>query len=270
MTTARKTIIGNRWLVAIILILLLALPVYFESLLAWNIITLAFMLVAAYEWGRLAGFSRNDSLLYAALTMTLALAGEWLFADAAVNESLWGAAVIFWAIIAPWWLLFRWLPPAVIVGAIGMLLLYAAWQAARLLYESDPYLLAAGLVTVWLFDAFSYFIGRLIGRTPMAQALSPKKTMEGFMGGVSAVFVVGVAYKIYYVSNERPLVEILALAFIISVLAMLGDLFESFIKRRAGVKDSGAMLGEHGGVLDRIDALLPVLPFVSLLSAWLA
>lgn len=270
--TTESTAVANRWGVAIALLVLLALPVYFESLAAWNAVTLAFMLVGAFEWARLGGFLRMDCVLYAALLALLALLGDWWFAaDTAAGEALWGAAALFWAIVVPWWLLFRWRVPAVVFGALGMLLLYAAWHAARLLYEFNPPLLAAGLVVVWLFDSASFFVGRWLGRTPLAPTLSPKKTMEGFLGGVFAAFLLATVFYVWLQpADGKPLAEVLAVVFILAVFAVLGDLFESFAKRQAGVKDSGGILGAHGGVLDRIDALLPVLPFVALLSSWLA
>lgn len=109
------------------------------------------------------------------------------------------------------------------------------------------------LVGTWAFDTFSYFGGRLLGRTPIAPRTSPKKTVEGFVvglvGGTLSVIVAGVWMD--WIAWHESLV----LGAVICVVAYAGDLFESLVKRDLGIKDSGRLLGEHGGVLDRFDAL---------------
>jgi phosphatidate cytidylyltransferase len=114
------------------------------------------------------------------------------------------------------------------------------------------------LIAVWAGDTFAYLGGRTLGRHKMAPATSPGKTWEGFVFGTAAtVFVAFVApYKQHFVSIPQSIV----LGIVIAVAAPLGDLFESLLKRDAGVKDSGSLLGGHGGMLDRLDAFLFAAP----------
>jgi phosphatidate cytidylyltransferase len=114
------------------------------------------------------------------------------------------------------------------------------------------------LIAIWAGDTFAYAGGRLVGRHPMARRTSPGKTWEGFVFGTAAtLFVVFVAlYKAHFLTVSQSLL----LGAAIAVAAPLGDLFESMLKRDAGVKDAGRLLGGHGGVLDRIDAILFAAP----------
>jgi phosphatidate cytidylyltransferase len=114
------------------------------------------------------------------------------------------------------------------------------------------------LLAVWAGDTFAYFGGRLIGRHKMAPTTSPKKTWEGFVVGTAAtIFVAFIAlYKQHFISNPHAIV----LGVVLAIVAPLGDLFESLLKRDMEVKDTGTLLGGHGGVLDRADALLFAAP----------
>ncbi len=114
------------------------------------------------------------------------------------------------------------------------------------------------LLAIWAGDTFAYFGGRLLGRHKMAPATSPGKTWEGFVFGTAAtVFVAFVAlYKQHFLSIPQSIV----LGAVLAVAGPLGDLFESLLKRDAGVKDSGTLLGGHGGMLDRLDAFLFAAP----------
>jgi len=114
------------------------------------------------------------------------------------------------------------------------------------------------LLAVWACDTFAYFGGRLLGRHKMAPRTSPGKTWEGFFFGTAAtVFVTFVAL---YEADFLTIAESLVLGAVLAVAAPLGDLFESLLKRDAGVKDSGSLLGGHGGMLDRLDAFLFAAP----------
>jgi phosphatidate cytidylyltransferase len=138
---------------------------------------------------------------------------------------------------------------AVWVGAgVGLLLVM------RGIPEHGRLALITVLLAVWAGDTFAYFGGRLIGRHKMAPSTSPKKTWEGFVVGMAAtIFVAFIAlYKQHFISNAHAI----ELGVVIAVAAPLGDLFESLLKRDMDVKDTGTLLGGHGGVLDRVDALL--------------
>jgi phosphatidate cytidylyltransferase len=118
-------------------------------------------------------------------------------------------------------------------------------------------LLFAVLVGVWASDIFAYFGGRMVGRRPLAPVISPKKTVEGLVIGM--IFGTALAFFVLYDQPSGDPIspgQALLLALTIAIASPVGDLFESYLKRDAGVKDTGSLLAEHGGVLDRIDALL--------------
>ena len=123
----------------------------------------------------------------------------------------------------------------------------------------NPWVLIAYIVIVWSNDVFAYLFGMTFGRHRLFERLSPKKSWEGFFGGLVGAVVAGVVAAHLM---EQSMVVWAALALLISVTAVLGDLAESMFKRAADVKDSGALIPGHGGVLDRFDALLLSAPFV--------
>jgi phosphatidate cytidylyltransferase len=113
-------------------------------------------------------------------------------------------------------------------------------------------------VTIWGNDTGAYFIGSLLGKTPLAPKISPKKTVEGALGGLVVGVLAGVGFGLVF---RLPL-SILVLSLLIGIVGQIGDLFESLLKRGAGVKDSGWILPGHGGVLDRFDSAMLSLPLV--------
>jgi phosphatidate cytidylyltransferase len=168
---------------------------------------------------------------------------------------------------------------AIFVAAIATAMFYewtrivrgwgASWYASGFVYALVPalallwirerdahglYLLLWAFIVTWSTDIGAYFAGRRFGRRKLAPAISPGKTVEGLYGGVAAAAVLGGAWALATGLG----VALLALAPVLAVAAQGGDLFESSMKRRAGVKDSGAWLPGHGGVLDRLDGLVPV------------
>jgi phosphatidate cytidylyltransferase len=122
-----------------------------------------------------------------------------------------------------------------------------------------PKLLLFALVITWVGDTVAYFVGRAIGKHPFAPILSPKKTWEGAVGGFVGSLLVGVAFSKWI---GVPMGQMLAMAAVGNVAGQVGDLLESAYKRSAGVKDSGTLLPGHGGILDRIDALILAIPVV--------
>jgi phosphatidate cytidylyltransferase len=151
-------------------------------------------------------------------------------------------------------------------GRLGWGLLYVVLPAVGLLYLRDQHGLALtlwALAVVWATDIGAYFAGRAIGGPKLAPRLSPNKTWAGLIGGMVTAAAVGAAIAIGADLSMR----LLWLGGVMAVFAQAGDLFESWLKRRAGVKDSGAILPGHGGVLDRLDGLVPVASLVAALAA---
>jgi phosphatidate cytidylyltransferase len=153
------------------------------------------------------------------------------------------------------------LPSAGISASALLLVAFPLSYAVRLraLHESGPRLLLFALVITWAGDTAAYFVGRAIGKRPLAPHISPKKTWEGSIGGMIGSLIVAWAFH-YWI--RIPIGHLVALAVIGNVAGQMGDLLESAYKRSAGVKDSGGLLPGHGGVLDRIDALILCIPVI--------
>jgi phosphatidate cytidylyltransferase len=222
---------------------------------------LAALLAAAagFEWGRLCRLKAPLAWLYgaaaAALLVVLVAAGS----EAARTAFI--LAAFFWIIAVP-----LWLARGVREQARGALLVsgfVVIVPSALALALLAPAEVLAVLLLVWIADTAAYFVGRAWGRRKLAPAISPGKTWEGAAGGVvgaaayaiiCATFVRGAAWLVY-----------LGVAIVLAAISIVGDLFESAAKRQAGVKDSGALLPGHGGILDRIDSASAVLPVAALL-----
>ncbi len=152
--------------------------------------------------------------------------------------------------------------PAAGVSSSALLLVAFPLSFAVRLHASSmngPRLLLFPLAITWAADTTAYFVGRAIGKHPLAPHISPKKTWEGSIGGIVGSLLIGYAASFFL---TIPLVHLLAMALLGNVAGQMGDLLESAYKRSAGVKDSGSLLPGHGGVLDRIDALILCVPVV--------
>ena len=243
----------------------------------WAAALLVVILGAAWEWSTLAGYGRVGRWVFCGMIFFLAIA-IYLAADAgcviAPNVELefvvYVAGCAFWAIVAPVWLARRWQVGAPLWTAVtGVLVLMPAWLAiARL--QLDPVQLLQLLGIVWLADTAAYLAGRSWGKRKLAPQISPGKTWEGVAGAVAAVAVYYVVLSNF--TSARSWASgwggVLVFAGVVS-MSIVGDLFESWMKRRAGVKDSGALLPGHGGVLDRIDGLTASMPLAALLTRYL-
>lgn len=162
-------------------------------------------------------------------------------------------------------------------GVYGFAILCCFISMATLLKQSPLYLFSV-MSIVWIADIGAYFSGKAFGKHKLAPSISPGKSWEGAIGGWIAVLTVSAASTFVPVLNNTFAVKVFsqwgwpALLAVLSLLvaaSIVGDLFESQLKRRAGMKDSSNLLPGHGGVLDRIDALIPALPLAALLTFWL-
>lgn len=126
----------------------------------------------------------------------------------------------------------------------------------------QPYILVYVLLLIWANDSFAFLIGKNFGKRKLFESVSPKKTIEGFVGGL--VFSIATAGVIGFYSELLTIADWIIIAVIISVIGTIGDLIESKFKRRASIKDSGNIMPGHGGLLDRLDSLLFAAPFVYL------
>ena len=233
---------------------------------------LALVLVPAlHEWSRLSGHPRSIFLL-ALTALLLLMALLWL--NPGLGSGLVVLAVVFWLVQVPGLLGGRGLDrrngwPDLVAG-VGILL--AAWAALVMLHRQPaigPAVALGVMVMVWAADSFAYFCGRLFGRRMLAPAVSPNKTVEGVIGGALATML-AVAIAIALVeglAGQMPVTAWMAAALVTALVSVAGDLYESRLKRNAGVKDSGSLIPGHGGVLDRIDGLLAAAPVFA--AIWL-
>lgn len=233
----------------------------------------AVIALAGYEWGRLAGLGRPTAVLYGASCAVLfGVAAFALHAAPRAQQGLFAASALFWILLAPAWMrggLAR--SGHVLLGAAGLVVLVPAGLAALAL-PVERLLPVMGLV--WIADTAAYFSGRAFGARKLAPAISPGKTWEGVAGAVAAALI----YAIICAVPGAPFAEsargagwipYLVGVLLLCALSVVGDLFESALKRRAGAKDSGTLLPGHGGILDRIDSMTSTLPIAALLLSWI-
>jgi len=220
-----------------------------------------FWFVGALEWSRLAKLREPVSFIYAGVIAVLFI-GIIIFglSEALLTTVLW-LAVIGWAIMFSLVVRFPQPLPSWPIVIIGLVVLPSAWVSFYALHSVRPGLVLAALVIVWSADTGAYFVGRSIGRTPLAPRVSPKKTWEGVFGGLAAAAVIGV---IAGALLDLPMLVLALLASVSALISVGGDLGISMLKRSVGVKDSGLLLPGHGGVLDRFDGVTAALPFFAL------
>ncbi len=175
-------------------------------------------------------------------------------------------ATVFWLLLVPVWLKQRWNVSHPIVGCLtGLVVILPAWLALIQLRQVGAISLLAIMSVVWLADIAAYFSGRTWGRHKLAPAISPGKTWEGALGGLLAVVIYGFLLSSWLpdiLANNYLLLFLMLL--LLAAVSIVGDLFESLLKRQVGLKDSSNVLPGHGGILDRIDSLTSTLPLVAL------
>lgn len=240
----------------------------------WAAALLPLLLAGAWEWAALAGFKRSGQqgfCLLALVTGVAVMLGAHYFDGAVFERAAYWVSVVFWLVCAPVWLRKGWsVRRPVLLMLTGWLLIVPTWLALVRL-QAEPWILLAVLGVVWIADSAAYFAGRTWGQRKLAPSISPGKTWEGVAGAAVAVAVYH-ALVWYFgfrgVAFETGMAAVLLVACLLP-LSIIGDLFESWIKRQAGVKDSGTLLPGHGGVLDRIDGLTSTLPLAALVMPWL-
>jgi phosphatidate cytidylyltransferase len=270
----------TRIVTAVVLLAILAASLRAASPLYFQAILLVFGAVGAWEWYRLSGIDHARGFIASILTAAAAVLLYRLAGLQGELIMLAAAAIIWFAVVLPT----LWggvLPPRKVdsqTAIFGAILLISAFLAANRAFISyGPVFLVSLLAVVFIADIAAYVVGKSIGKRKLAPTISPGKSWEGAIGGGVAVVI----YGILCIVIDHPLTAksfpsvladtwglplALALLAALAAFSVVGDLFESMLKRRAGVKDSGKVLPGHGGVLDRIDAQLPVLPLAMLLT----
>lgn len=235
------------------------------------------MLLAAWEWTRLARW-QGRMLRAGYVLLAGALMALLAFQHAGQREIVLLAGCLWW--VFAFYLIRRfpglgahWQHPA-LLAAVGLLVLLPGWSALLHLADSPGYAASILLLLtlVAAADIGAYFAGRAFGQHKLAVNVSPNKTWEGFAGGMLLCSLVALAawlaWKPQDATGLPALLRVLASALSVAVFSVVGDLFESLVKRQAGLKDSGSMLPGHGGVLDRIDSITAALPLYALALQW--
>lgn len=277
--------LAQRIMTALVLLALLLPTLWWSSPWPFVVLTLLLISAAAWEWARLNGLSPTPAwlcgLALAAVGLSLALSAR----GAGESHTLWLVAAAAWLVGGAFVLRAgpqRWAqwPRAGRVAVGGVLLLVAWWALAQARIIGVNYLLSV-LCIVWAADIAAYFGGRAFGRRKLAPAISPGKSWEGVVSGMLGVLALAAFWlaldariaadsaSVFTLLKQRFGLVLMALAVLaLAAMSVVGDLFESLIKRAVGAKDSSALLPGHGGVLDRVDALLPVLPCAMALTTW--
>ena len=271
----------QRIITAVILLALLLPALLASATQPLALLTLVMIAAAAWEWGRLNGLGIRGALRCAASCLVICLltwAARWAYEPPLF---LWPLVGVFW-VLGGIWLIGRgvegWplIPRSVrLIG--GVLALWACWLAMFQAKISGVNFLFSLLLVVWMADIAAYFSGRAFGRHKLAVRISPGKSWEGVFGGVLGVILMAgiwVWIDVQWPSDSLSLFSrlyahgwfffLLATLFLVA-MSVLGDLVESLVKRSADMKDSSHLLPGHGGVLDRVDALLPTLPLALML-----
>lgn len=272
----RQRVITAIVLAGVFLSALFGLPAF-----GWTLFAGVVLAAGAWEWG---GFAReapvvrgtNAAAMVATgfgLAWALGLAGGRPGALALIP--IYGVATAFWCVAVPIWLARQPARPSrQLVLAAGWVVLVPTFLALVHLRNIHPVTLLMFMMVVWVADIAAYFVGRRFGRAKLAPSISPGKTRAGLYGALGATAAFAIVWMLLLRVHTPALVRDLPGSLIWMVLlvagltglSVVGDLFESAMKRQAGLKDSGRLLPGHGGVLDRIDALTPVLPVAALVS----
>lgn len=276
----------QRVITAIVLLAILLPALFWATPEPFLAITLVLIAAGGWEWGRLNGLGQGANIALGAITLVLCLAawalgwpqrpaaGLWL-----VVGALWvlGGAAMVRGGVDGW----PRVPRSVRVP-VGVLALALAWLAMAQARVIGVNFLLSILVLVWVADIFAYFAGRAIGgrftKSRLAPIISPKKSWEGVWGGMAGVIVLAIGWaladraaqaqvpSLYSMLATRGWPVVVIGAVFLGAMSIIGDLVESLVKRSAGIKDSSNLLPGHGGVLDRVDALLPTLPLAMMLA----
>lgn len=260
-----------RVITALILVSAFGFALFGFPALGWMLLMSLVAGLAGWEWGGLAGYSMAGRVGYGALTSMLCMGISML--PAGRSEVLMGMyvlAVAFWLLAVPF-MLYRKPQPGKAFPLVGWLVLLPAFSAAIQLRAVSPWLLLGLMAAVWVADIAAYFTGRAFGRRKLAPGISPGKSWEGVWGAVAGVLVFAIAILMVRGAANVPGSVLLwvPLVLLYTAVSIEGDLFESLLKRQAGIKDSSQLLPGHGGILDRVDSLTSTLPLAGLLySLW--
>jgi len=271
----------QRIITALLLMAVLLPALFYPSSEPFVLLSLLLMVAGGWEWARLNACAPAVAKAVG-LGLGLVLLAFWLLGGLEQTwRQVWLVSSMVWVVLAVVMLrrgVAGWsVWPAVIRLGLGLLLLACAWLALVQARQQGVGFLLSVLSLVWMADIAAYAGGRAFGRRKLAPTLSPGKSWEGVVSGLAGVLLLGLGWRWFdgqqltdqpsLFTRLQTLGELVSWLAVIGLTAMsvVGDLLESLVKRSAGMKDSSQLLPGHGGVLDRVDALLPVLPLAMML-----
>ena len=259
----------TRIITAIVLIAAFIPALFMLPTVYWACAMLLLTLLALREWAQMVGFNKTQIVGYLLISLAfgayviLSLQDNNLHQFFYQSLTVFALTACFWFLIVPIWFAKQFKLRGVIVKALlGWLLLLPLWLALICAKIVDPKLVLVLLATIWVADSAAYFAGKNFGKHKLAPSISPGKTWEGVAGALIGVTLFG---AILYISFGIHILAIFPGLWLITILGVMGDLFESMMKRQMNLKDSGNILPGHGGILDRIDGIIPSLPIAILM-----
>jgi phosphatidate cytidylyltransferase len=235
---------------------------------------LVVVLMGGWEWAALTGLERVVARITFLIALSLCAWLAWLITVTHQTPLVILGATLWWVFVLVILGFYQPHSPSTSTRQIslqvaGLFTLVPAWLAMVRLHDIQPTLLLFLFMLIWSADTSAYVIGRLFGKTQLAPELSPGKTREGLWGALGLTLVIGIIGAFGF--NFSPLLRLyfVGLCLVTTLFSVAGDLFESLLKRRSGVKDSGNILPGHGGVLDRIDSLTAAAPVFALGFHWM-
>jgi phosphatidate cytidylyltransferase len=277
----------TRVITAIVLLALFIPILIYSPTIILSIVASIVISLASWEWGRFIwGVQSRLPIFYSLMIQALLALMIYCIQEnnheliSRLSEFMMGIlwiSMIFWLIVVPF-ILSRKLQFSIknntpLLAIVGVIIFVSDWYAFILLRDKGLWVLLSVLMIVWTADIGAYFTGKQIGKHKLAPQLSPGKSIEGAFGGMVAVCILGLIFFSMNISSmnffnvighEYSLIVLIPLSIFLAGMSVVGDLFESQLKRLSGMKDSSGLLPGHGGVMDRLDALLPVLPIAAL------
>ena len=254
----------TRVLTSVISLLLLGVILFVIPPRATEVVIGLLILAGAWEWSGFFGVKSSAVRALYVFLIAVLCAVPYLVADAAVIVLQ--IAFVWWIVAFVWAMFFPTPIPAPVRWVCGVLVLVPLFTALVMLFQDGPLYLLFALLIVWAADAGAYFAGKRFGRVKLAPSISPGKTWEGVIGGLTVVIVLAFSVGQW---AEVSIAVLVPFCLAVAGLSIVGDLTVSMFKRTAGVKDSGTLFPGHGGVLDRVDSVAAAAPLFTLGIRWL-
>jgi len=252
-----------RLITASILIPALLIAIFFSADWVWSLLAGLVVMLACWEWVDLIKLNSTAKKIFLSAALVICIFFIYAFNSTYTQLServiliFITIAALIWTFLVPFWLAsnINLNAKKVLISIVGLVLLPATLIALLGLHRISPWLLLGVIATVSIADSAAYFFGKSFGKHKLAPSISPGKTWEGVLGALFTVAIYGALLCYFLGYSVWLLIGLLCLV----IFSVMGDLFESKLKRQANVKDSGQLLPGHGGILDRIDGLMPSL-----------